>query len=350
MTIASQILQPIGIVSIAVAVLISSPAPAEIAQPAPAPDKLFGSCDFVGGMCGFVGADGEIKIPPRFDWVDAFADGRAIVRKADKFGAIDKHGRIVVPLKYSLIDRFANGRAAVLLGDRVGIIDSDGGPVVPIRFGAVIEVTPELFLACDPPYELAGREKSPHITIHFGPSISSHCRRRLWGLWQKDGTWLVPPRYATFRLDRKGRPWVQDEHGGDWRLLTRDVPEADGVIDRNRPFVALETRVSEGEGLRAAKSEDKQAGTVKWGFRDKTGQFVIPPRFDHVSRFTTGIAWAAFPERRQWCKIDKRGNIVNEQSCVCGQPIVIYEWPHDIPNIGDCYANGLADLPSAPLP
>jgi WG containing repeat len=36
--------------------------------------------------------------------------------------------------------------------------------------------------------------------------------------------------------------------------------------------------------------------TGKWGFVDASGRFVIAPRFDAVSGFSKGLAWAALPD------------------------------------------------------
>jgi hypothetical protein len=37
-------------------------------------------CAFPGGLCGAVNRDGTTAVPPRYDWVGTFSDGRAAVR------------------------------------------------------------------------------------------------------------------------------------------------------------------------------------------------------------------------------------------------------------------------------
>ena len=41
------------------------------------------SCMFPGGLCGAVRRDGSVAVPPRYDWVGAFADGRAAFRSEE---------------------------------------------------------------------------------------------------------------------------------------------------------------------------------------------------------------------------------------------------------------------------
>jgi WG containing repeat len=98
------------------------------------------------------------------------------------------------------------------------------------------------------------------------------------------------------------------------------------------------------EGL-AAQLDDK-AG--KWGFVDPARNFVIAPQFDAVSSFKNGVAWAAFPDRREWCQIDKMGNIKPGTRCQCGQPLVIvehYSRPSDIA----CYDDGIRIVRGSPV-
>ena len=50
----------------------------------------------------------------------------------------------------------------------------------------------------------------------------------------------------------------------------------------------------------------------KWGFMDRTGKVVIPPRFDGVSDFFDGLAKVSFLVEKtfKFCFIDERGKIV----------------------------------------
>ena len=84
-------------------------------------------------------------------------------------------------------------------------------------------------------------------------------------------------------------------------------------------ILVLETSSSaaSSEGL-AGQFDEK---TRKWGFIGPAGNFVINPQFDAVGSFNSGAAWAAFPDRREWCLIDKMGHVKLGTECQCDQPL-----------------------------
>src|SRR5687767_4174504 len=53
-------------------------------------------CTFRGGLCGAVRVDGTVAVPPRYDWVGRFSDGRAAVRLGGLYGFVDEDGREIV--------------------------------------------------------------------------------------------------------------------------------------------------------------------------------------------------------------------------------------------------------------
>src|SRR5262245_59392913 len=70
-------------------------------------------CTFRGGLCGAVHRDGTIAVPPRYDWIGTFADGRAAVRLGGLYGFVDEEGREIVKPEYPIVDNFKFGFAQV---------------------------------------------------------------------------------------------------------------------------------------------------------------------------------------------------------------------------------------------
>ncbi|OOR90831.1 hypothetical protein B0181_04335 [Moraxella caviae] len=89
-----------------------------------------------GKLWGFMDKSGKIAIAPKFDYVEDFAEGLALVGKAYgtddagdtlyRFGFIDKNGDVVIDIKYDLASSFINGSAFVVDGDEVYYIDKTG--------------------------------------------------------------------------------------------------------------------------------------------------------------------------------------------------------------------------------
>ncbi len=117
-------------------------------------DGLAGALDTKAGKFGFINKQGDFVIPPQFDDVCEFHEGRAPVcmksRDAEgwpirRWGVIDRTGRLIVPAIYETIWDFEEGMAkAVAVGkfDMTrdgddGFLDLDGRLAIPCRFRTV---------------------------------------------------------------------------------------------------------------------------------------------------------------------------------------------------------------------
>src|SRR5262245_12131723 len=74
-------------------------------------DTLIPTCRFEGARCGYTDRSGNTVIAPEFDWVGRFANGRAVVGSAGKYGAIDAAGRFAVAPAYDSMSKFDGGLA-----------------------------------------------------------------------------------------------------------------------------------------------------------------------------------------------------------------------------------------------
>src|SRR6202012_883533 len=54
------------------------------------------TCMFHGGLCGAARRDGSVAVPPGYDWVGTFADGRAAFRLNGLYGFVDEDGNEIV--------------------------------------------------------------------------------------------------------------------------------------------------------------------------------------------------------------------------------------------------------------
>ena len=94
----------------------------------------------VNGMKFFIDSQGKLKLRiADYEKVGNFHDGRALVKKNGKWGAIDCEGNVVIPFEYSdfqsgAYSGFQEGSLAVKKGDRWGVIDVDGNEIIPIQY------------------------------------------------------------------------------------------------------------------------------------------------------------------------------------------------------------------------
>ena len=62
---------------------------------------------------GFIDKSGKVVIEPQFDWVGAFSEGLARVKKDGKYGFIDKSGKVVIEPQFDEVRAFSEGLAKV---------------------------------------------------------------------------------------------------------------------------------------------------------------------------------------------------------------------------------------------
>ena len=91
------------------------------------------------GQYGFVDQQGNVVIRLKYDMAVGFSEGLAAVRLGDyktgKYGFIDTTGKVVIPLgKYDSVSTFSEGLAPVKLNDMWGFVDTTGEEVVPVRY------------------------------------------------------------------------------------------------------------------------------------------------------------------------------------------------------------------------
>jgi hypothetical protein len=99
------------------------------------------------GKYGFINKQGREVIPLQYVYATSFNNGLAIVRFADRFGLIDKSGQIVVPMKYNTIQPFKCGLARVKINGKWGFLDSAGNVIIPIIYEAVSDFDENIALA-----------------------------------------------------------------------------------------------------------------------------------------------------------------------------------------------------------
>jgi hypothetical protein len=82
------------------------------------------------GKLGYIDKAGKPIIPPKYNDVQPFSEGLAVVRLEDKYGYIDRSGKMVIPPQFSYAGPFSEGLAPAYNGDHGGYIDKSGKLVI----------------------------------------------------------------------------------------------------------------------------------------------------------------------------------------------------------------------------
>lgn len=74
------------------------------------------------------------KVVGKYDAIEDFHDGLAVVRQGKKYGCINVYGEEVVSCVYDVIGDFSEGFAYIKKGDLWGFINTNGKVVIPCRY------------------------------------------------------------------------------------------------------------------------------------------------------------------------------------------------------------------------
>jgi hypothetical protein len=226
-------------------------------------------CLFEHGLCGAVNRDGSIAVAPRFDFVDDFHEGRAVVRLNGLYGYVDLNGKVVVEPQYTIAGRYHLGYAEVDVNGKSALIDLDGRQILEPRFARAGAFTKDIFWVNDgvrryngPP----GGEIFAGPQPKYGPIQTIYVKGK-WGLIDATGAWIREPEFSDIELFDRQQPnlsWAKTDAG--WGLLRSDGTwlveptfERVGELVDDRAPIWLGRRI---------------------GYVDRTGQIVIPPKFD----------------------------------------------------------------------
>lgn len=231
------------------------------------------------GKWGFVNRNGQEVIPCKYDRAHEFSsNGLARVQLEGKEGLIDKTGKEVVPCKYSYIRDFSDG-LAIVAGNGFGVINESGEEVVPCKYSGAADGFSEGLAAVKVGEYYRGEEEK-------------------WGYIDKTGTEVIPcnAEYIYANNFSEGLACVIKKAGGENReivYLNKDGTEAFSlgtIYESAADFLG---------GTAAVRRNGKR------GYIDKTGQEVIPCRYDAIGKFYEGFAPAQIDGK--WGCIDKNG-------------------------------------------
>jgi hypothetical protein len=78
------------------------------------------------GKYGFCNSRGVVIVEPKFDFMESFSGGRAVVRIDRKYGYVNTRGHFAIRPKFDWAYSFYDGVGAVRLGGLWGLIDGNG--------------------------------------------------------------------------------------------------------------------------------------------------------------------------------------------------------------------------------
>lgn len=261
---------------------------------------------------GYLDAKGRVAIPPVYGWADDFRGGYALCRLNGQFTIIDESGSVVgkIPEAAGGILRADVDRIWYEVDSKWGLCNLQGDVLVQPMYDdvhAFSDALARVNLGAElefPGFMEGG--KTGYINRDGEPVIP--CR------FEEESCWDFHNGYARVGdklIDKQGE--VQFTRSGYGRIfadglisltLYKENPATDYVDAKGKIQFTVEGAGEEfSEGL-AVVSRHRLAG-----FIDKSGTYVIPPRYEDAESFSNGLAGVAVGKGR-WGYANRQGELV----------------------------------------
>ena len=246
----------------------------------PFTEEGFASAIGTDGHCYILSKTGEkIKLSDDITAINDIREGLAPVRSKKKlFGFVNTKGEVVVDMKYKAVGYFADGLAWVHESKDMprGYINRNGEYALEPKYTDAKEFDPVSGMARvkigDDWFYIDKTGKELHVEgdhlVDFIDGLAEVKRNDLSGLIDKNGNWVIEPKYRNIKAFINGYAAVQTPDG-KWGFISSEgeeviAPRFDGVRDVYYGF--------------AAASEEPG----KWGLIDMSGNWVLPPEYSNL--------------------------------------------------------------------
>jgi len=232
------------------------------------------------GKFGFIDGNGAIIIPCDYDMAFDYSNGLALVKKNGKYGFIDKHGESVIACEYDYARPFSDECAVTFIGS----LNQNGYPLKG-------------------QYSIFNTEGQIITSGEWEATGSLFCEGFLSVM--KDGKYGFLNQAGEMAIDYQ---WDRaDSFSGGLAAVLKDGKW--GYIDSTGILLvpcSIEAKFigSYSDGLAYICNED-----YMYGFIDRTGEIIIPAKWDYVLPFSNGVA-AVRDSDKKWGLIDKQGHTV----------------------------------------
>lgn len=273
------------------------------------------------GKWGFINRNGEIIVTPQYQHVGyEFKDGLLYVKTGGKYGFINNKGKMVIPAQFADTDSFCEGLAAAAIDVseneklemlsisqdfRCGFLDEKGKVIIPAKFCGARRFSEGLAPVQDGLYwgyiDKQGKTViDPQFdnALPFQEGLAAVLKDDKWGFIDNTGKYVFDPRIPARRLGSNPVEIVPRPLSFSEGIALVSGPDRQWFfIDKtgNHSFempTALSSAIepscsSFSEGLAAMANEDI---TGKYGYINKTGKYVIPPKLEKAAPFSEGLA------------------------------------------------------------
>lgn len=213
-------------------------------------------CGGTFGLCGYLGPDGTVAILYIFEKAGPFKSDLAAVRIDGLWGFIDPSGAVVIEPRFKAVGDFESGFAEAAVDTGVGTIDRSGAFQIPPQFARAIPFAENMALVSERADQSTDWVPAGRLETHF--------------------------LFRPLRMYHRDHGWVTSSQKFKWFRRPQDGPST--VI--------------------WASDTDRQS---RFGLINSNGNWVVPPRFEHVQTLHDGLAVVA--QNGKWGAVNESGEV-----------------------------------------
>ncbi|UCS92171.1 WG repeat-containing protein [Echinicola marina] len=220
---------------------------------------------------GFIDKSGKEVIPLQYNWAYSFSEGLAPVKLNRKWGFIDKTRKEVIPFKYDDAYPFSEGLAYVGNDEgNYGFIDKTGKVVIPFKYSYIKDNSFSEGMA---------------VVRLYSYSVRTDKHTEKYGFVDKTGQEVVPLEYDFAEPFKGGKAKVKLD-GKEFYIDKKEIEEKQQEKIRSQIAQGIAPDQYDEMGKFSKEGLAYVSVSGKFGFIDKNGKEIIPPKYDAVSPFS----------------------------------------------------------------
>lgn len=246
------------------------------------------------GKWGYVDKTGKVVVKPAFQEVREFKKGRALVKAEGKWGLIDAKGAWLSKPQSETVPMELGEQWGVKIGEKYALADKDLKPISEPLYTMIYSFGEGLAAAQTADGKWGFLNPAGTLVIpasfdsggRFQEGLVAMEKDGKFGYLDKTGAWAIEPKYRNADFFREG-------------LAAVDVLEDFSKPDYDKNDFA-----------KAYMQAVERATVGKWGYVDKTGAFLVEPRYSEARQFKNGLAMVK--RDGKWTFITKAGKEICE--------------------------------------
>lgn len=215
-----------------------------------------------GNRYGYINEKGRWVLKPYYGYTYPFTEGLGIIEKDNLYGVVDAKGNKVVKPIYESITPFKEERATFVTSKGMGVMNQKGKIITQSMYNYI-----------------GGYQEGLAIVEKVSESGNP-----LYGYLNKEGKESIIPTYQQATDFQNGKALVQQQEGMYAIINTQ------GQI-----LATIQVPIAYGYNEEKFIYSEKLGGLV--GYRDVTGQVIIPPTYQSAEPFREGVAIVSTSDR-----------------------------------------------------